>query len=44
MQGMLIEDFDLLIASAARAYGLKLVTDNVAHFSRVPGLELESWT
>ncbi|CAA9276982.1 MAG: VapC toxin protein [uncultured Chloroflexia bacterium] len=42
-QGMLIEDFDLLIAATAHTHGLTLVTNNVAHFGRVPGLLLENW-
>ena len=34
---------DLLIAAHARALGLTLVTHNLAEFSRVAGLTLESW-
>jgi tRNA(fMet)-specific endonuclease VapC len=41
--GMLLEDFDLIIAATARTYNLTLVTSNIAHFSRVPGLQLENW-
>jgi tRNA(fMet)-specific endonuclease VapC len=34
---------DLRIASIALARGLTLVTGNVRHFERVPGLQVESW-
>lgn len=42
-QGKLISDADLLIASTAMIHGLVLVTNNTDHFSRIPGLELDSW-
>jgi tRNA(fMet)-specific endonuclease VapC len=42
-QGMLIEDFDLIIAATARVHDLTLVTNNVEHFRRIPGLHLENW-
>ena len=38
-----IGDFDLIIASIALEQGEKLVTRNVKHFSRVPGLATEQW-
>jgi len=38
-----IGDFDLIIASIALERGEKLVTRNVKHFSRVPGLATEQW-
>lgn len=41
--GQLIEDMDLLIAATAHAYDLTLVTNNAAHFGRIPGLRLENW-
>lgn len=34
---------DLLIAAHALAQQATLVTDNVAEFERVPGLQLENW-
>lgn len=34
---------DLFIAAQCRAYGLRLVTANVAEFTRVPGLAIENW-
>ena len=41
--GAPIEDFDLLIASAAKARDLTLVTDNVKHFKGIEGLRIENW-
>ena len=43
-RGMLIEDFDILVAATARAHGLTLVTNNAQHFRRILNLSLESWT
>ena len=42
-QGRLIPDFDLLIAATALAHDLTLITGNMRHFERVPGLALESY-
>ena len=42
-KGRLISDADILIAATALAHGLILVTNNTAHFQRVPGLRLQSW-
>lgn len=42
--GQLIEDADILIAATAICYECVLVTDNVKHFSRIPGLRIENWT
>lgn len=42
-KGMLLEDFDLLLAAAARTDGLTLVTNNLAHFSRIDGLVVGNW-
>lgn len=41
--GTPIEDFDLLIAAAAYARDLTLVTDNVKHFQYIQGLKMENW-
>jgi tRNA(fMet)-specific endonuclease VapC len=35
---------DLLIASHAISERSTLVTNNLKHFSKVPGLNLEEWT
>ena len=34
---------DLRIASIALTHNLTVVTGNVRHFSRVPGLKVENW-
>jgi len=42
-QGTPVEDFDLLIASAALSRNLVLVTDNVKHFKNIQTLKIENW-
>ena len=42
-KGNLIEDADILIASIALVENLVLVTDNISHFERVEGLQIENW-
>ena len=42
-KGTPIEDFDLLIASAAKARNLTLVTDNIKHFKGIDNLMIENW-
>jgi tRNA(fMet)-specific endonuclease VapC len=41
--GTPIEDADILIAAIALVNDCILVTNNVRHYGRVPGLELENW-
>ena len=41
--GQLIGDADILIAAIAMVNQLVLITDNVKHFSRIKGLQLENW-
>lgn len=41
--GIMIDEFDLLIAATALAEGYVLVTDNVKHFQRIEGLKIENW-
>jgi len=41
--GMLIDEFDMLIGGHALTEGLTVITDNVKHFERIPGLEVENW-
>lgn len=42
--GKPVGNMDLLIASHAVSQGMTLVTNNVRHFSSVPGLEVEVWS
>lgn len=42
-RGELIMDADILIAATALVHNLVLVTENRAHFQRIPKLRLESW-
>ena len=38
--GELIDNFDLLIAATCLRHGLTLLTDNIRHFKRIPGLNI----
>jgi tRNA(fMet)-specific endonuclease VapC len=40
--GLMIGDFDLLIAAMALQYDLTLLTNNCRHFERIDGLRIES--
>jgi tRNA(fMet)-specific endonuclease VapC len=42
-QGALLPDADLLIAATALDANRILVTNNLAHFQRVPNLTIETW-
>jgi tRNA(fMet)-specific endonuclease VapC len=42
-RGLLISDADILIGATALYYGLPLISDNARHFSRIPGLIVQSW-
>jgi tRNA(fMet)-specific endonuclease VapC len=42
-RGTRIEDFDAAIAAHAVAIGATLVTANLDHMARVPGLQIEDW-
>lgn len=42
-KGQMIEDFDLFIGCTAVTNGLVMVTDNVKHFSRIEGIQIENW-
>jgi predicted nucleic acid-binding protein len=42
-QGTPIGDGDTRIAAVALTHGLTVVTRNVRHFERVPGLTVENW-
>lgn len=41
--GNILADADLLIASITRARGASLVTGNLWHYERIPGLRIEDW-
>jgi tRNA(fMet)-specific endonuclease VapC len=43
-RGARIEDFDVAVAAHALAEGAVLVTANLEHMARVPGLTVEDWT
>ena len=40
--GKLPDEMDLLIGATALRHGLRLVTGNIEHFKRIPGLSVES--
>ncbi len=42
-KGTRLDDMDLMIASTALAFGLVLITNNMAHFERVSGLKVDNW-
>jgi tRNA(fMet)-specific endonuclease VapC len=42
-QGTPLGEADLRIAAIALAHGFTVVTGNVRHFQRVPGLSVENW-
>lgn len=42
-QGQRLADADLRIAAIALARGLTVITGNIRHFERVPGLAVENW-
>jgi len=41
--GRRIEDFDIAVAAHAVAMAAVLVTANLGHMSRIPGIEIEDW-
>jgi len=42
-RGQLISDADILVAATGLIHRLPVVTENTAHFNRIPGLRVESW-
>mgnify|MGYP001602872644 CR=1 FL=1 len=44
MQGLVVDEPDLLIGATAIANGLKLVTLNARDFSKIPNLQVEDWS
>lgn len=43
VQGELIDDFDLLIGTTAVYHDMIMVTENVKHLARIPGIRIENW-
>ncbi len=43
-QGLLIDDFDILIGSTSVTNSLIMVTNNVSHLSRIDNIIIEDWT
>lgn len=41
--GNKIDDFDLLIGATAINHDLIMVTDNVKHLGKIPGVQVENW-
>lgn len=41
--GILIDDFDLLIGSTAVSHDMIMVTNNLSHFERIEGINIEDW-
>lgn len=41
--GASLPDLDLLVAATALRHGLELVTGNLRHFERIPGLAVADW-
>lgn len=42
-EGLVIEDFDLLIGCSAVSAGAVLVSENSTHLQRIHGIRLETW-
>jgi len=42
-RGIVVADMDLMIASIAIANRQKLISNNIKHFSKIEGLNVESW-
>ncbi len=41
--GTPIGDFDIMIAALALAHNQAVLTNDVKHFQRIPGLTVETW-
>ena len=42
-KGIIVGDFDILIAVTARHYDLTVVTHNAKHFGQMPGIQYVEW-
>lgn len=43
-KGTPVDDFDMLIGSSAIYNKLIMVTDNVKHLNKLPGIKIQNWT
>lgn len=43
-QGIVIDEFDLLIGASAISNNFTLVTRNIKHFEKLDGIVIENWT
>lgn len=43
-EGIAVDDFDLQIGCTALTLNYTVVTNNLKHFQKIPGLKLENWT
>ena len=43
-KGQTVGHNDVLIAGTAIIYDLTLITNNVSHFSRISGLDIDNWS
>ena len=43
-RGIVIADMDLMIASISIANNDRLISNNLRHFGKIPGLNVESWS
>jgi len=43
-QGLLVDDFDILIGATAVANDMIMVTNNVVHLNRLENIVIENWT
>ncbi|MEC3881932.1 type II toxin-antitoxin system VapC family toxin [Parapedobacter sp. 10938] len=43
-KGLMVDDFDILIGATAITNNMVMVTNNVAHFSRLTKIRIEDWT
>jgi len=44
LQGLVVDEPDLLIGATALANGLKLATLNAGDFPKIPNLQVEDWS
>ena len=42
-KGFIVGDFDIIIGATARQLGLTVVTHNIKHFEKMPGVQCINW-